>query len=508
MKKTKLSKIAFKLALSLSLGFASVVHAELPAGQQGGTLNVGLEADFPSFDVLKMGALAERQVAMSFYETLLEIDESGKIIPNLVESFNVSPDATSFQLKLRGGIKFHDGTPFDAAAVVENLKRLTNPTNACRCAADIASLKIIEASGPMEVRLQTDQPAAHLLAVLADTPGMMASPTAMKKLGGEYGMQPVGTGPFIFKEWKKGNYLHVVRNTDYWKKGKPLLNEVFYRPVTDEQTRVASLEAGNLDVALVPNPRDVAESLQSKKFKVINAGSLGTNFVMFNTKNGPTADRRIRIALAHATDRVLLNKAINRGVYKVANTPFGSGLAAHEEVDAYPEFDLSKAKKIITEIGTPVKIELSIQATPSSLQTAQALQQMWKRANVEVNVKQVEQVQHIREAIDNQFEAKTFRWPGRADPDMNVFQFFHSSSSRNYTRFKNAEMDKLLTDARATTDPVKRTQLYRDVSNLLAKEVPYLFLNYYSSYIMTSQRIHGVKKVPDGLLRVDSIWKQ
>ncbi|MBK4739316.1 ABC transporter substrate-binding protein [Noviherbaspirillum pedocola] len=481
--------------------------SESPNGHRGGVLNVALEADFPTFDPLRMGALADREVAMSFYDTLLNIDEKGNLVPNLAESYTASDDLTSFDLKMRGGIKFHDGTLLDADAVVFNLKRLMDPKNHCRCTADVAVISTVEKIGPLEVRIHTKAPAAHFLAVLTDVAGIMASPTALQKSGADYGMNPVGTGPFVFKEWKKGNYLEAVRNPSYWKKGKPFLDKVFYRPIPDEQVRMSSLRAGNVDVMLVPGPKDVAEAENAKNLQVIDAGSLGTVFVMFNAKNGPTADVRVRRALAYATNRPLLNKVINHDVYKVANTPFGSGLSPHEKVDGYPNYDLKKSQELLEAVGKPVNITLSVQLGPLALQTGQVLQQMWKRAGVNVEIKQFEQVQHIQNAISNQFEASLFRWPGRADPDLNVYQFFKSDSPRNYARFSDPKMDQLLEKARRTTDPAQRDVVYKSISDLLTQQMPYLFLNYYTSYMLATPKVHGIQKVPDGLLRVDSVWK-
>ncbi|HUJ75285.1 MAG TPA: ABC transporter substrate-binding protein, partial [bacterium] len=241
--------------------------------------------------------------------------------------------------------------------------------------------------------------------------------------------------------------------------------------------------------------------------QVVDAGSLGTVFIMFMCKAPAVADVRVRQAIAYATDRATLNQALNYGIFPLARTPFGSGLAPHERVLSFPEFNLERATALVKEIGKPVKVTLSIQATPATLQTAQALQQMWRKAGIETELRQEEQVQLIRDAITHNYEVVIFRWPGRGDPDLNVYQFFYSKSPRNYSQYTNPEMDRLLVAGRETLDPAKRLKIYSQVNDLLARDVPYFFYYYYTAYMITSPNVHGVLKVPDGLLRVSEVWK-
>ena len=184
--------------------------------------------------------------------------------------------------------------------------------------------------------------------------------------------------------------------------------------------------------------RDVLDAQQQKKFQILNPGSLATVFVMVNMGAPDVSDVRVRQALAYAIDRVALNKAINRGLYKIANTPFGTGLFPHEQVDGYPGFDPAKAKKLVEDYGKPVKIKMSINAAPLSTLTAQALQQMWKKVGIETELVPYEQVQLVRTAAARDYQTMLYRWAGGADPDKNVHQFFHSKGTVNRTNFNNA----------------------------------------------------------------------
>ena len=276
----------------------------------------------------------------------------------------------------------------------------------------------------------------------------------------------------------------------------------------DEQTRIASLKAGNLDIAMNAPAKEVVEAKSNKKLVIHDPGSLATVFVMVNTSDPDVADVRVRQAMAHALDRDAWNKALNKGLLKVANTPFGTGHAAHEQVDGYPKYDPARAKKLLAEYGKPVKIKFSVSSAPQSILTAQVLQQMWKKVGIETEIVPSEQVQLIRNAMGKQFQIMLFRWQGGIDPDRNVYNFFHSKGAANRTGVNNPEMDRLLDAGRNTMVPEERLKIYRQVNNLLARELPYLFLNYFNNYSLMGTNIKGVTQVPDGMIRVRDVWKE
>jgi peptide/nickel transport system substrate-binding protein len=253
--------------------------------------------------------------------------------------------------------------------------------------------------------------------------------------------------------------------------------------------------------------RDVIDAQQNKKFTVIDPGSLATVFVMINTGAPDVSDVRVRQAMAYALDRVAINKVVNKGLYKIANTVFGTGLSPHELVDGYPNYDPEKAKKLLADYGKPVKIKLAIANFPASVLSAQILQQMWKKVGIETEIDQFEQIQLIRAAGLRDYQVMLYRWAGGADPDKNVYVFFHSKGAVNRTAYNNPEMDKLLDDARSTTDIEARLALYHKINNILARDLPYILLNYFTNYALAAPSVHGIVGVPDGLIRLPAVWK-
>jgi peptide/nickel transport system substrate-binding protein len=497
------------LTTLVAASLALLISTEAPRAaepKKGGSVSISMESDLPTLDPLGMASFNDRNAGLLLYDTLLDIDPKGNVVPNIAERIDASEDVMTFKLTLRSGVKFSDGTPYDAAAVVKNFQRIMDPKNRCRCVSDLSTIASLEATGPLEIVIKMKSPSAHFPAALADVAGMVASPAAVEKYGADFGNYGIGAGPFKLKEWRRGAQVIFERNPDYWRKPAPL-DEVVLRPMPDEQTRYASLKAGNLDIVTNAAARDRVDAMQQKTFQILNPGSLATSFIQVNLGSPDVSDIRVRQALAYALDRVALNKALNRGLYKIANTPFGTGLFPHEAVDGYPGYDPAKAKKLVEDYGKPIKIKLSINASPVNALAGQALQQMWKKVGIETEIIPLEQVQLVRTAASRDYQVMLYRWAGGADPDKNVHQFFHSKGTVNRVNMKNPEMDKLLDAGRATTNKDERLKIYRQVNNLLAKELPYLFLWYFDNVALANPSVKGLTPVPDGLLRMHSVWK-
>ena len=491
--------------LALSLWAALPSYAQSPV--RGGVLSISLESDLPGIDPVVFASNNDKQAGILVYDTLLDVDKKGKLIPHLAESFESTPDATRFKITLRRGVKFHDDTPFDAAAVVAHFHRIMNPATRYKGLSALKDLESVSVTSDLEVTFKMKSPSAQFLSLLTEAPGMVVSPAAVKKYGENYLSNPVGAGPFVFKEWRRGSQIVFTRNSNYWK-GPVHLDEVILRPMSDEQTRVASLKAGNLDIAMNAPAKDVIEARNDKKFQVYDPGSLGSNFLQINLTQPDVSDIRVRQALAHAIDRAVITKVITRGLSKVANTPFGSDLPPHELVDAYPQYDPAKSKALLAAYGKPVKLKFAISTSPLSGLLAQAIQQMWKKVGIETEITPLEFVQLIRASSTRQYQVMLYRFQGGSDPDRNVYSFFHSKGNNNVTALDNPEMDRLLEVGRATLDPAERLKVYRQVNNLLARELPYLFLYYFNNYIIAQANIKGIQPNPDGIIRAGTVWKE
>lgn len=491
----------------------TVAQAQTVAPKRGGTLSIGVEADPASLDPLRLGSYVERQYAMAVFDTLLDIDVSGKLVPGLATSYEISTDGRTYTLKLRQGVTFHDGTPFDADAVVYNLDRVRDPANNCRCLANVSSIESVKAIDAHTVGIRLKTPSVAFAALLADTAAMMASPKALKADPVGFGNAPVGTGAFKLVEWLKGSRFVGERNPNYWRSGQPYADRLIYRGLQSNETRESTFQSGALDILTQASPKFIAAAKKDTRFKVLEPNGFGSIFIALQTKHPALQDIRVRQAIAHATQRELLVKAVYQGMYKVATTPFGEGLSGLLPVKDYPGYDLDKAKALLAEYGRSVELRLMIDNTPIALQAAQALQQMWQRAGIKVSLTPVDQSRLVQNMLTHEFDTALFRWSGRPDPDLNAYTFFHSSNaekkiSSNYIQYANPEIDRLLDAGRMEIDSAKRIQIYNQISQILAMDLPYVFLAYITAPIVTTRAVRGVELVPDSLIRVGAVWKE
>lgn len=468
----------------------------------GGVLRVGLFYEPGPIDPLARAGVAERTVAQSIFDSLVSVTPNGELTPGLATEWS-SDDGQAWTFKLREGVTFHDGTPFNAEAVEFHFNRLLNPENACASCAEISALESVEVTGEYEVVFHLSTPSAAFPATLVDYPGMIVSPAAVETLGDEFGNSPVGTGPFRWVERVEGEHITLERNPDYWKEGQPYLDSVVFRPIDDVQARFATVQSGDIDIMHEPG---ISERLQAEAagLQVLDVGAVGTKFVMFHTQRPPFDDVRARLAVAYATDADTINATLHEGLYRSTTDPFPNGHWADAEPDNYPAYDLDKARELVNELGG-LSFEMDVGVTADT-QLAQALQAMWAEAGIEVEINTMETATYIDRGLNGEFVSSLFSWSGRWDPDLNTYQFFHSSSDRNYTRLVDAELDNLLEHARAELDQAKRAELYADVAARLAELMPYVYLYSQDKAFIAGNHVKNVPLMADGIIRTDAIW--
>src|SRR5215203_5500857 len=286
-----------------------------------GTLYVALEAEPPELDPNLSSAYVDRQVMASLYDKLVDINQQGEIVPMLAKSYDVSDDSKVYTFHLREGVKFHDGTPFNAEAVKFNLDRYQEKDSVR--STEVEPIESVEVVDPMTVRVTLSEPFAPFLAVLTDRAGIMASPKAIKENNGRISKDPVGTGPFKFVERVRGDHITVEKNPDYWREGLPKLDKIIYRGITDENVQYQNLQSGELDL-IDSIPLVEVNSLQkSGDYRVSIEPGLGYNGIWLNVTRPPFDNEKLRQAVYHLVDRQAVAKAALRNVGGTpANSPF------------------------------------------------------------------------------------------------------------------------------------------------------------------------------------------
>lgn len=483
--------------------------------RKGGTLAIGLAQDPALIDPIRTGTFTERQLSTPVYEALFDIAPDGKTVPFLIESYTVSDDVMTWRFKLRPGIKFHDGSPLDAAAVLANFDRTSNPANRCRCLSQTQEFKEWKAIDPLTIELTLKNPNAALPTVLADAPGTMVSPAALKADPQGIGTKPVGTGPFRFVEWVRNSRVVFERNPDYWQQGKPHLDKLIFRGMQNTETREAAFKSGQTDLILQPTMHFVSQARSDKRVDAYFPAGFGTDGVYLNLRKPPLDDLRVRKAIAHAMDRDLLIRTLGFGVPTPAYSPFGKGMASiTQPTDVYPKFDPAQAKKLVQEYGKPVAFTLSYNNDPGTRHMVQSLQEMWAKVGITVTLEPFDQNRLVQNMVTKQFEASMFRFTGRADPHVNTFSFLHSrfadvTPSSNYGGIKHPRVDALLEQGMNTVDPARRAQIYSELARFLATDVvAHAYTYNVSDTIVAKKHVKGLPVVPDGLVRFADMYRQ
>ena len=500
----------------LVAGFG-VALSTMPASAQkaGGTITVGLELDIPGFDPLKVGVYdtAALTASSAIFETLTYLDADGKAQPRLALSWEPSEDFKMWTFKLRPGVKFSDGTPFNAEAVKANFDRQKDPANKCRCAFYIASIKSVEAPDELTVVYNLNDPSVLFPSTIisyANQNGAVHSPSAWKARGDEYNRNPVGTGPYILKSWTAGDRMILEKNPDYWNKDKVYLDRIVLKPLPDSQSRFASLQSGEVD--LVWDDEFSADNIQKAqkdpKLTVHTYNGSGAGVAAINTKVPPLDDVRVRQALVMSLDRKKMSQALTNGLARPASNPYGDGSWVKCKDDGALPYDLEKAKALIKDYGKPVEFKMLFTATPRGRASGQVLQQLWKQAGANMEMEQVDQATFPARGFTRQFQVIGWRIVDFADPDVQMYANFHTGSPAALANYSNPELDGLLQKARTTADTNKRIDLYCEISRLINKEAIWFWYFQNTYYAISTAKIKGLPKMYSGVIDVSRAWKE
>ena len=474
-------------------------------------MRMALTTDVTLLDPFLSGSKNDRQVYHNLYEPLLVLDEKLGIQPNLAESWQ-TPDPKTLILKLRQGVKFHDGTDFNAEAARINFDRMANDPKSVR-KGEVANIATTEAVDPLTLKITLKQPDASLLATLTDRAGMMISPAAQQKLGADlqHDATGAGTGPFQFVEWVPDDHLLLKRNDAYWNKdGGPYLDQIRYRPIPDDTVKLQSLQGGEIDALDYLAPRTLPLAKADSNLTVINVPSLAAFWYALNTTKPPFDNKALRQAVSYAIDSEAIVKGVYLDVGVAANGPISPSSWAYDDTIKPIKRDLAKAKAKLAEGGQPNGFTFTflIVNTPFGVQEAEVVKAQLAEAGITANVQPVDGASQLAAGNGKTYDMTTFAWSGRPDPDGNTFQFFHTTPgvSFNWSGMSNPQLDQLLEQTRQLSDQAERKKLYSQATQILQDEAPAVFIVHPVEPKALSSKVQGYTAVPDGMLRFKDVW--
>jgi ABC-type transport system substrate-binding protein len=493
-----------------------------PAGGQ--TLIYGTAVPVTNLDTATTNGLlaypASPEAAFLIYDGLVRFDSSLKIQPDLATSWSVAADGKTWTFHLRTGVKFTDGTPFDAQAAVFNLNRMISPTtnNTNRPIWDIfASAKVIDAS---TIELVTKAPSGQVLNDLAHASALMVSPAAVQKYGKDYGIHPVGTGPYMVKSFQPGTELDLVANPNYWG-GKPNLAGIDFKSIPDSATRIAALQSGQVDVIDTVPPENVAQLQSDPSVKVLSVPGLQTFGVVLNELHAPLNDPLVRQAFNYAVDKAGIVKTLFQGQATVMDAPLAPSTTGHAAQTPYP-YDPAKAKSLLQQAGytagsggvlekggKPLSLTLAYPTTqyPAGANVAQAIQSELQQIGVQVKLNPVDSASFFNSLrvppSQMKFDMVLFGFnPSNADGGYQLDSLYASNPTPtalkvwNFGWYSNASVDKLVQQADVTTDPATRDGLLAQAEAQIWKDAPVIWLYVPSVVVATRSNVSGVEVLP------------
>lgn len=485
--------------------------------KQGGELTYALATSPDTLDPHRSGLAVAVRVIRTIYDSLVVQLPDNSIKPWLATSWEISEDGLSYTFKLRQDVKFQDGTPFNAEAVKYNFDRILDPaTKAANAAALLVPYQSSEVIDEYTVKLNLATPSRAFLGNLSQALLGIVSPTAAKKYGDQFGLNPVGTGPFKFVKWEENAEIQVTRNPDYkWASelvtntGAPYLDGITFKIVPEEATRIGSVQSGQVLAAETVPPQNIVALKGDSKVQLLEANTVGLPYTLFfNQDHEPWNDVKARQAVQLAVDVDSIVKTLYLGTYDRAWSPLTPGTFGYDPtLENGVKPDLEKAGALLDEIGwvkgadgirekNGKKLSLHyVDGTPNREKRndiAVIIQQQLKALGVAVDVeitKDVRTVVYTNGSYDLYGNSQV-----NSDPNA-LYSFYHSTdpkAPKSLTRLSDPAIDKLLEQGRVETDDTKRADIYKQIQKYIIDQAVILPIYVFPYTVAADKSVKGL----------------
>jgi peptide/nickel transport system substrate-binding protein len=510
------------LALCLALTLSRAAMAQTPL--KGGTFVFGRGADSVGLDPAIVTDGESFRVTRNIYESLLEYRrDSTAVVPGLAEHWQPSADGLTWKLALRRNVKFHDGTPFNAEAVVFNFERWMLESHPYHkgvfeywksmFGGFPGFVKSVKASDDATVEFVLEKPMAPFLANLAMPMFGIASPTALKKYGDDYFKNPVGTGPFRFKEWRKDDRIVLERNPDYWDE-KALLDRVIFRSIVDNSARLLELQAGSIDLMEFLSPDDLPTVKNDANLQLILRPSMNVGYLWWNVEKEPYGKLEVRRAIGHAINKRAIVDKLFGGIGIPAKNMLPPSLWGYNDAVVDYEYDVAKAREYLAKAALPNGFKTKLWAMPNPrpympqpTKIAEAIQADLKAVGIEAEIVTMDWATYLAKTRDGEQEMYMLGWTGdNGDPDNFLYWFFGQKETRS--RYINAKAAELTAKAQAIFEQEERARLYREAQVVLKEDAANVPIAHTTPPLAAKKLVKGYIPHATGGEKLDTVWLQ
>jgi len=481
--------------------------------KSGGSIKFAVEAETDGFNpASNRWAISGYMIGNAVFDPLTAYDAEGNSAPYLAKSFTPSADFKTWTVDLRAGVNFSDGTPVDAAAV--KLALDTVKANALTGAA-LANMSTITVVSPSQLTIATIDPWASLPAQLTTQVGFVAAPAQYKAEGAAATRQPIGSGPFIQKEWVPDSRWVGTKNANYWRsddKGNklPYLDSVEFRPIVDPQNRVNALISGDVQMIHTTDwpaiNRLQSEAASGNIQFVADNTETEESFLMFNTSKAPVNDVRVRQGLTLCTDPNAVLVVSETPTERLATSQFTKDSPWYSE-NGFTTNDVAKGKALLDQVKAekgPITVSLGTTPVPANTNTTALIKQQWEACGVTVNTTTTDQSKFVSDTVTGNYTVNLWRQFAASDPDGDYVWWTGRNTvgplTLNMARLKDAQVDAALDKARASNDPAVRKQAYADMQKRQTELAPYIWLSHSQWAIGAAKNVRNIanQTLPDG----------
>lgn len=537
LRKKKFLSLAFLMLLLVStalFGCSSDNASEGDGGDNGESgesgdpkvLIFGRGGDSVSLDPIAVTDGESYKVTKNIFDTLVNFGEQDtEIHPGLASEWTAAEDGLTYTFKLEEGVKFHDGTDFNAEAVVANFERWAGgdadqfPYYGSMFGGfgdeEGHVIESVTATGDYEVEFKLKRPQAPFLKNLAMSSFGIASPTAFESAGDKFGDAPVGTGPFKFVEWKRNDSITIEKNPDYYVEGEPKLDQVIFRSIPDNSARLNALLSGEIDLADGITPSDAETVEGDENLQLFERPSMNVGYLGLTTTREPFDDPKVRQAMNHAIDKQAIVDAFFQGRGEVAKNPMPPVISGYnDDIEGY-EYDPEKAKQLLAEAGLPDGFEMELYAMPvprpympDGQKVAEAIQKNLADVGVTAKIVSFEWATYLEKAANGEADAFLLGWTGdNGDADNFLYVLLDQDNigSNNYTYYKNQELHDLLIKAQTEVDENTRNDLYKQAQEIIHADAPWVPLAHSTPLLAGGKNVIDFKAHPTGSDKLASV---